>query len=119
MALVNKHCNRTYEMLVLGALAAGPVYRRSQKQLKVVWTPINWPMSGLDKQTLLMHVPAVGSGEAKDCPRRKPNVALSPLQYGDPAGISECSELDLPLLDRPSAPRCFHWTRAQHPPAIV
>lgn len=68
MAPVNKHSDPTYEMLVLGALATGPVYRRSQKQQKVGSPLINWSISGLDKQTLSMHVPAVGSGEAKDCP---------------------------------------------------
>lgn len=85
MAPVNKHSDPTYEMLVLGALATGPVYRRSQKQQKVGWPLINWSISGLDKQTLSMHVPAVGSGEA----RQQPNVALGSLQYGDFAGISK------------------------------
>lgn len=83
MAPVSKHSDPTYEMLVSGALATGPVYRRSQIQQKVGWPLINWPISGLDKQTLSMHVPAVGSGEA----RQEPNVALSPLQYGGFAGI--------------------------------
>lgn len=118
MALVNKHCNRTYEMLVLGALATDLVDRRSQKQHRAIWSAVNWLMSGLDKQILSMHVPVVGSGEAKDLPDRSRMWAKFPPIRGIALACSECSEGDLPFLGRPNAPRCFHWTRTQHPPAI-
>lgn len=117
MAPVSKHSDPTYEMLVSGALATGPVYRRSQIQQKVGWPLINWSISGLDKQTLSMHVPAVGSGEAKE-PDRNRMWLLVPSNTGTLPASHKCSELDLPVLDRPNAPRCFHWTRTQHPPAI-